>query len=154
MEDPKPTEAVVEAATEVATAAVQAAAVVTEQSKPKRKRAPRKPAAAAAAEPVKRERKPKMVHEVVQDGKFIFLRGTDVMLKRMTPKQRAAFGIKDIDGKMGVPCAEQVKLTFKSPKAAADFFALSFMDETGEDEWIDAGSKADWLSEDIANLMG
>lgn len=153
MEDPKPTEAVVEAAAEVATAAVQAAAVVTEQSKPKRKRAPRKPAAPVEAAP-KKERKPRMVHEVVQDGKFIFLRGTDVMLKRMTPKQRAAFGIKDIDGKMGVPCTEQVKLTFKSPKAAADFFALSFMDETGEDEWIDAGSKADWLSEDIANLMG
>lgn len=155
MEDPKPTEAVAEAAAEIANAAVQAAEVVTEPAKPKRKRAPRKPAAAAAPEaPVKRERKPRMVHEIVQDGKFIYLRGTDVTLKRMTPKQRAAFGIKDIEGKMGVPCAEPVTITFKSPKAAADFFELSFMDETGEDEWIDAGSKADWLSEDIANMMG
>ena len=147
MEDPKPTEVNDEVMTVVA-AAVEAAAA----EKPKRKRAPRK--AAPVETPVKRERKPKMVHEVMQDGKFIYLRGTDVMLKRMTPKQRAAFGIKDIDGKMGVPCAETVTITFKSPKAAAEFFEMSFMDETGDNEWIYAGNKADWLSEDIANMMG
>lgn len=144
MEEPK----TAEAATEVVTAPPEAA------PKPKRKRAPRKPATEKTEEPtVKKARAPKMVHEVVLDGKLIRLSGTDVSLRRMTPKQRAEFGIKEIDGKMGVPCAEPVTITFKSPKAAAAFFGLSFMDEDGENEWIEAGSKADWLSEDIANLM-
>lgn len=148
MEENKPAE--VET---IAVAAPSTPAAEATPEKPKRKRTPRKPKEEVVTAAPKRERKPKMVHEVVQDGKFIRLSGTDVLLKRMTPKQRAAFGIKDIDGKMGVPCAEPVTITFKSPKAAADFFELSFMDETGEDEWIDAGSKADWLSEDIANMM-
>lgn len=148
MEDPKPTEAAVE----VVNVPAAVVADLPPAEKPKRKRAPRK--AAAPAEPVvKKARAPKMAHEVVQDGKFIRLSGTDVTLRRMTPKQRAEFGIKDIDGKMGVPCAEPVTITFKSPKAAAEFFELSFMDEDGENEWIEAGSKADWLSEDISNMM-
>ena len=146
MEENKPAEVAAEVVT--APAAVEAA-----PEKPKRKRAPRKPKEEAVAAAPKKERKPKMVHEVVQDGKFIYLRGTDVTLRRMTPKQRAEFGIKEIDGKMGAPCAEQVTMTFKSPKAAATFFGLSFMDETGENEWIDAGGKTDWMSEDIANML-
>lgn len=141
MEDPKP----VEAAPETPVMTTEAA-----PEKPKRKRSPRKPAAEAAP---KKERKAKMVHEVRQEGKHIFLSGTDVTLAKMTPSQRAEAGIKAVEGKMGVPCAEPVVLTFKSEKAAERFFENCFTDEDGTHDFIDTGSKTDWLSENIAGML-
>jgi len=148
MEENKPAEV----ATEVVTA--PAAVIEAATEKPKRKRTPRKPKEEAVTAAPKRERKPKMVHEVVQDGKFVHLRGTDVVMDKLTPKQREAVGIKAVEGKLGVPCAEPVTLTFKSVKAAAQFFERCFTDEDGTHNYIHTSGKADWLSDDLADMLG
>lgn len=127
-------------------------AVVADMPKPKRRRSPRKAIPVDAAP--KKERKPKMAHEVIQEGKFVHLRGTDVVMDKLTPKQREAVGIKAVDGKLGVPCAEPVTLTFKSPKAAAQFFERCFTDEDGTHNYIHTSGKTDWMSEDLADMLG
>lgn len=149
MEEPKPTEATTEAAPETPVMTTPEAA----PEKPKRKRSPRKPKEAAVAAAPKKERKAKMVHEVRQEGKHIVLSGTDVTIAKLTPKQREAAGIKDVQGKMGVPCAEPVVLTFKSEKAAERFFENCFTDEDGTHDFIDTGSKTSWLSDNIADML-
>lgn len=103
--------------------------------------------------PAKAPKKPKMVHEVVQEGNVITLRGTDVQMAVLSAEQQALYGIKSIEGQMGVPCAEPLVLRFKSPKAAEDFFAMCFSLEDEATSFIDAGGKTDWMCEDMARMM-
>jgi hypothetical protein len=146
MEENKPAEVAAEVVT--APAAVEAA-----PEKPKRKRSPRKPAAAAAPEAsVKRERKPKETHEVVQDGRNIFVRGSFLTVAKLTPTQRKNFGIKDVDGRLGTPCSDEVVLTFKSPKAAEEFFDGCFNCDEGYEGLIKGNSKVRWYG-DAFNKM-
>lgn len=133
-------------------AATEVVMTTTEEAKPKRKRAPRKPRAAAEAAP-KEPRSKKLPNEVKQEGKNILLTGKEVKLAKLTPKQRANFGIKEIDGKMGVPCVEPVMLTFKSEKAAITFFENCFTDEDGTHDFIDTGNRTQWLSDHLSDMV-
>jgi hypothetical protein len=103
----------------------------------------------AARVPVKRAAKPKMVHEVVHVGNRIYLRGTDVRLRDLPREQWALHGIKGIEGEAGKPCAEEVVVTFKSPRAAASFFSAAFNAEDEAEEHIITGGKADWYGESM-----
>lgn len=103
--------------------------------------------------PPKAPKKPKMVHEVVQEGSTITLRGTDVQMQALSAEQQATYGIKTVEGVMGQPCAEPLVLRFKSPKAAEDFFAMCFNLEDEATSFIDAGGKTDWMCEDMSRMM-
>lgn len=143
MEEPKPAEVeTVAVATPPAPAAEAAPA-----EKPKRKRAPRKPKEEAVTAAPKKERKPKEEHDVTQEGRHIVVRGSFVKVAKLTPSQRTQHGIKGIDGKLGVPCSEPVTITFKSPKAAEDFFDGCFNSDEGYEDLIDGNSKVRWYSE-------
>lgn len=143
MEDPKPTEAAAEVVTAPPAAVVEAAPT----EKPKRKRAPRKPKEEAVTAAPKKERKPKEEHDVTQEGRHIVVRGSLVTVGKMTPTQRTKHGIKSIDGRLGVPCAEPVTITFKSPKAAEDFFDGCFNCDDEFDGFIEGTSKVRWYSD-------
>lgn len=127
---------------------------------PKKPRKPRAPKAAAAPAPKKAKepaptpppkapKKPK--HYVEQTGKLITLSGTDVKLRAMTPAQLKEHGIKQVQGEIGKPCAQPLVLTFKSPKAAEQFFDLCLHAEEETDEHIECGGKTEWYAD---NLMG
>lgn len=101
----------------------------------------------------KAPKKPRQVHEVVQEGNVITLRGTDVELQELSAEQQAQYGIKSVEGKMGEPCAEPLVLRFKSPKAAQEFFAMCFNLEDEATSFIDAGGKTDWMSENMSDML-
>ena len=131
------------------------------EEKPKKQRIPRKakaetPAAPVkAAKPAKAPRAKKLPHFVTQEGKTIVLSGSDVYCRELSAEDQKKWGIKSVEGALGVPCADApVTLTFKSPKAAEAFFAHSFSAEDEADEIIVAGGKADWNSTGLSNFLG
>jgi len=133
-------------------AAKQTVEAESEAPKKARTRKPRaKPEAEAAPAPAaaKRTPKAKMLHEVVHVGNRIYLRGTDVRLREVPREQWGLHGIKGIEGEAGKPCAEEVVVTFKSPRAAAKFFSTAFNAEDDADEHIVTGGKADWYGESM-----
>lgn len=142
MEEPKPAEVAAEVVT-VSDAVVEAAAA----EKPKRKRTPRKPKEEVVTAKPKRERKPKEEHDVTQEGRYLVVRGSLVKVGKMTPTQRAKHGIKSIDGRLGGACVEPVTFTFKSPKAAEDFFDGCFNCDDDYEGFIEGTSKVRWYSD-------
>lgn len=100
--------------------------------------------------PARKPRAPKMVHEVVQEGATITLRGTDVVLANVTPVAREKHKIKEIEGKLNAPCAEPVIIRFASPAAARKFFDFNFSSE--DDQFIIAGGKTDWTGEGLEEI--
>jgi hypothetical protein len=88
----------------------------------------------------------------VQDGRNIFVRGSFLTVAKLTPTQRKNFGIKDVDGRLGTPCNDEVVLTFKSPKAAEEFFDGCFNCDEGYEGLIKGNSKVRWYG-DAFNKM-
>lgn len=129
------------------------------EQKPKRsKKKPAEPVAVETKKVAKAEKAPKAPkkpkNRVEHEGNRITLAGADVRLKVMTPEQQATHGIKSIAGVMGDPCKDtEVVLTFKSPKAAEKFFENQMNEEEENYEFIDAGGRTEWYSENLNAML-
>lgn len=129
------------------------------EQKPKRsKKKPAEPVAVETKEVAKAEKAPKAPkkpkNRVEHEGNRIVIAGADVQLKVMTPEQQKAYGVKSITGTMGQPCKDtEVVLTFKSPKAAENFFEGQMNEEEEANEFIDAGGRTEWYSDNLNEML-
>jgi len=128
-------------------------AVVAEE-KPKKPRKPRKPRAPKEDVDDEGADEKRSANRVEHEGAVVTLTGKDVKLQVMTPAQQKEHKVLTIAGVVGKPCAAPVVITFKTKRAAADFFTMCLnADEDEPNEFILVGDKTNWYSPDLMDMM-
>lgn len=127
------------------------------EEKPKKERKPRKKRQPKAAKPEKDEEAddeddftPKKGEQFIrQEGNTITLSGRSVTLNGLSKSDIAKWSITKVEGAIGTPCKEPMKLTFKNRQAALNFFNACLEDESEDDEVISTTPSVKWFSEEL-----